>query len=68
MSKQILEQILNELQTVNKRMNNMESQIKIGFDEVNQTLNSHHIENINADNLLLSEIRSLRESIVFVNR
>jgi len=67
-SEKSLEKVLNELQSMNKRMDNMESQIKQGFDQVNQTLESQHIENIIADNLLLNEIRSLRESVVFINR
>lgn len=68
MSEQVLNKVLEELQSMNKRMDNMESQISQGFKQVNQTLKEQHIENINADNLLLNEIRSLRESVVFVNR
>jgi hypothetical protein len=42
--------------------------MSVKLDKLSETIASNHIENINSDNLLLNEIRSLREGVIFVNR
>src|SRR5699024_3749079 len=34
------------------------------LDQLTEKVSAQHVENVNADNLLMSELRSLRESIV----
>lgn len=70
MSEQLLKQLLNEIQDIKVNMatkQDIES-INNKLDKLSEKIAVQHIENINADNLLLSEIRSIREGVVFVNR
>lgn len=38
------------------------------IDKLNEKVDAQHAENINSDNLLLEEISSLKEGVIFVNR
>ncbi|MED4820207.1 hypothetical protein [Bacillus atrophaeus] len=38
------------------------------IDQLSEKIGVQHTENINADNLLLNEINSLKEGVFFVNR
>ncbi|MEJ8545796.1 hypothetical protein [Brevibacillus borstelensis] len=43
-------------------------QLETKVDEIKVALHSQHIANINSDNLVLSEIRDIKEKVRFVNR
>ncbi|WP_077214489.1 hypothetical protein [Bacillus dakarensis] len=42
--------------------------VNVKLDKLSESIEKKHIENVNSDNLLLKEIQSLREGVVFVNR
>lgn len=70
-----LDLILKELQSLSNRIDAFEQKtdknfhdVKENIDKLSNKIGVHHIENINSDNLLLNEIRSIREGVVFVNR
>lgn len=67
---QFLLQLMSELKEIKSNMTTKEDikTINIKLDKLSEKLDSYQIENLNADNLLLSEIRSIREGVVFVNR
>lgn len=67
---QFLIQLMSELKEIKSNMTTKEDikTINIKLDKLSEKLDSYQIENLNADNLLLSEIRSIREGVVFVNR
>lgn len=67
---QFLIQLMSELKDIKSNMTTKEDikTINIKLDKLSEKLDSYQIENLNADNLLLSEIRSIREGVVFVNR
>lgn len=63
-----LRSLTTRLDTFEQNTNNNFSDVKGSIDKLSEKIAVQHIENINADNLLLSEIRSIREGVVFVNR
>ncbi|MFB9988950.1 hypothetical protein ACFFLP_16270 [Bacillus benzoevorans] len=42
--------------------------INYKLDKLTENVEKQHIANINSDNILLNEIRSIREGVVYVNR
>jgi hypothetical protein len=53
-----------DLESITARMDTMNEKL----DRLSDKVTAQHIENMNSDNLLLNEIRSIREKVVFVNR
>ncbi len=64
MTDQLLEQILLQL----KEMKSDIKELKVGQQRIMDRLDSHHIENINADNLLLKEIKNIKLDIDFLQQ
>ncbi|OLQ45169.1 hypothetical protein [Bacillus licheniformis] len=64
------ELILKEIQAINSRLTNLERNVatKDDIKALSEKIDSQHAENINSDNLLLDEITSLKEGVIFVNR
>ncbi|MGQ9028285.1 hypothetical protein ACTXHN_21065 [Bacillus licheniformis] len=62
--------ILKEIQAINNRLTDLEKNVatKDDIKALSEKIDSQHVENINADNLLLDEISSLKEGVIFVNR
>ena len=64
--------LLSEMNTnFNKRFDEMDerfNELDNKVDNLSKVVQSFHQENIKADEILLSEIRSLKNDIVFVNR
>ncbi|MGG5253700.1 hypothetical protein ACQYAD_09415 [Neobacillus sp. SM06] len=56
-------QLMNELKEIKSTMATKED-----IRNLSEKLDSYQVENLNADNLLMSQIRSIREGVVFVNR
>jgi predicted nucleic acid-binding Zn-ribbon protein len=42
--------------------------IHVKLDKLSENVQIQHVENINSDNLLLNEIRTLNEGVIFINR
>lgn len=70
-----LDLILSELQNLTKRLDAFQQKTENNFKEVrgdiqklSDKIEIQHIENVNSDNLLLTEVRSIREGVLFVNR
>lgn len=60
-----IKQLLIEMNNnFNKRFDELDQKI----DDLSKVIQSHHQENIQSDELLLNEVRSLKTDIVFVNR
>ena len=64
------ELILKEIQAISNRLTDLEKNVatKDDIKALSEKIDSQHVENINADNLLLDEISSLKEGVIFVNR
>jgi len=62
--------ILKEIQAINNRLTDLEKNVatKDDINALSEKIDSQHVENINSDNLLLDEISSLKEGVIFVNR
>ncbi len=58
----------DELKDVKEEQSSLREDMNAGFARLEKKLDRHRIENINADNLLLNEIRTVREDVFFVNR
>lgn len=70
MDEQILKRILEELNAIKLSMATKEDieQINLKLDKLSEDVEKQHIASLNSDNILLNEIRSLREGVVYVNR
>lgn len=70
MSDELLKQLINEMQDIKANMATKQDvdSIKTKLDKLSEKIEVQHIENIRADELLLNEIRSIREGVLFVNR
>ncbi|MFL0477956.1 hypothetical protein CHCC14809_3581 [Bacillus licheniformis] len=64
------ELILKEIQAINNRLSDLEKNVatKDDIKALSEKIDSQHVENINADNLLLDEISALKEGVIYVNR
>ncbi|WP_322016236.1 hypothetical protein [Bacillus licheniformis] len=62
--------ILKEIQAINNRLTDLEKNVatKDDIKALSEKIDSQHVENINADNLLLDEISALKEGVIYVNR
>ncbi|MBB6446515.1 hypothetical protein HNR53_003174 [Bacillus benzoevorans] len=67
---ELLKQILLEVQSmkVNMATKGDIEVINYKLDKLTENVEKQHIANINSDNILLNEIRSIREGVVYVNR
>ena len=74
-TKQDLKNVGERIDSVEERICSVEDRLTAKINNVEQKLDRlsekvdrHHLESINADDILLNEIRTLRENVVFVNR
>ena len=58
----------NRFNDFEQKTNNNFSVLNVKIDKLSEKITAHQVENMNADNLLLAEVQSLREGVVFVNR
>ncbi|MFT9848469.1 hypothetical protein [Aneurinibacillus sp. REN35] len=68
MSNELLKQILTELQGVRNEVKQLKAEMNQRFDELKDSVDRKHIENIKADELILRSLDETRESVRFVNR
>lgn len=53
---------------LNGKIDDLKTEMRSEFKKVYQKLDDQHIENIHADEFLLGEIRTIRNSVSFINR
>lgn len=53
---------------LNGKIDDLKREMRSEFKKVYQKLDDQHIENIHADEFLLGEIRTIRNSVSFINR
>ncbi|WP_035991510.1 hypothetical protein [Brevibacillus borstelensis] len=63
-----LEERFDRLEAKVDRQEERFDRLEAKVDELKVVLHSQHIANINSDNLVLSEIRDMKEKIRYVNR
>lgn len=57
-----------ELKGIRFEQSNLREDMNAGFASLDKKLDRHHVASINADELLLTEIRTVREDVIFINR
>lgn len=62
------EKLTANINSVEEKLTANMNSVEEKLDQLTKNVDEYHIENITADNLLLNEIRTLRENVVFVNR
>lgn len=67
-TKQDLKNVEVRIDSVEDKLSAKINHVEQKLDRLSEKVDHHHIESINADNILLNEIRTLRENVVFVNR
>lgn len=67
---QLLKLMMKEIQEIKGNMATKGDIELLNYklDKLSENVEKQHIANINSDNILLNEIRSIREGVVFVNR
>ncbi|MBN6186445.1 hypothetical protein JQN58_05515 [Aneurinibacillus sp. BA2021] len=68
MSDELLKQILTELQGVRNEVKQLKAEMNQRFDELKDSIDRKHVENMKADELILQSLDETRESVRFVNR
>lgn len=66
----LLREIINEVKEIKSNMATKQDidGINLKLDKLSESIERKHLANIHSDELLLSEIRSIREGVIFVNR
>lgn len=67
---QLLKLMMKEIQDIKGNMATKGDIELLNYklDKLSENVEKQHVANINSDNILLNEIRSIREGVVFVNR
>ncbi|HHY74091.1 MAG TPA: hypothetical protein GX497_12895 [Bacillus bacterium] len=70
--KEMLQSVLKEaLGPINEDLKEIKNDVRSldsKIDTLSEKIDAHQVANINSDTILLTEIRSIREGVVFVNR
>lgn len=62
-----LDLILQKLEALETGQNLLKTEINKRFDDLKNTIETQHIENLNSDNFILKSLDDVKESVRFVN-
>ncbi|MGV4321264.1 hypothetical protein [Bacillus mojavensis] len=64
-----IQEVSSHIRTIDQRVGLIEKNMatKDDITELGKKIDGHHAENIDADNILLENIRDLKKSVIFIN-